>query len=188
MSSYYAVLLRQRKRVISDHGPPEPGRQDEPATVRPRATHRPAGCAVAGAAMTSPYVAIDTSGRDAMYAPTTLVLMSPRRRAPRRARAGCAVPGAPHEDTSIPQVRRNMSSLAERIVGLHETLRASNFPHAFGGALALAWCTQRRLQRKGVASRRPGPTLVGRDAPFDVTRVARCSSSTSAQTTLASKS
>ncbi len=36
-----------------------------------------------------------------------------------------------------------MSSLAEKIVGLHEALRAANLPHAFGGALALAWCTQR---------------------------------------------
>ena len=31
----------------------------------------------------------------------------------------------------------------ERIVELHHMLNAGNIPHAFGGALALAWCTQR---------------------------------------------
>lgn len=31
----------------------------------------------------------------------------------------------------------------ERIVELHHMLSAGNVPHAFGGALALAWCTQR---------------------------------------------
>ena len=31
----------------------------------------------------------------------------------------------------------------ERIVRLHHMLKAGNIPHAFGGALALAWCTQR---------------------------------------------
>ena len=33
--------------------------------------------------------------------------------------------------------------LVERIVELHERLAAAELPHAFGGALALAWCTQR---------------------------------------------
>lgn len=32
--------------------------------------------------------------------------------------------------------------LAEKIVALHEALDAAELPHAFGGALALAWCTQ----------------------------------------------
>lgn len=36
-----------------------------------------------------------------------------------------------------------MISLAKKIVALHETLSAADLPHAFGGALALAWCTQR---------------------------------------------
>ena len=36
-----------------------------------------------------------------------------------------------------------MDDLVEKIVRLHEKLAASNLPHAFGGALALAWCTQR---------------------------------------------
>ncbi|MDG2305066.1 MAG: hypothetical protein P8R42_10490 [Candidatus Binatia bacterium] len=36
-----------------------------------------------------------------------------------------------------------MTSLTEKIVALHQALRAANLPHAFGGALALAWCTQR---------------------------------------------
>lgn len=33
-------------------------------------------------------------------------------------------------------------SLAERIVALHQALDDTEIPHAFGGALALAWCTQ----------------------------------------------
>ena len=36
-----------------------------------------------------------------------------------------------------------MSSLADKIVALHDSLAAARLPHAFGGALALAWCTQR---------------------------------------------
>jgi hypothetical protein len=36
-----------------------------------------------------------------------------------------------------------MSSLTEKIVGLHKALEAADIPHGFGGALALAWCTQR---------------------------------------------
>lgn len=36
-----------------------------------------------------------------------------------------------------------MTTLAEKIVALHEALRAADLPHAFGGALALAWCTRR---------------------------------------------
>ena len=34
-------------------------------------------------------------------------------------------------------------TLVERIVALHHALRRAAIPHAFGGALALAWCTQR---------------------------------------------
>lgn len=34
-------------------------------------------------------------------------------------------------------------TLAEKIVALHRALRAAAVPYAFGGALALAWCTQR---------------------------------------------
>ena len=33
-------------------------------------------------------------------------------------------------------------TLVERIVALHEALERAGVPHAFGGALALAWCTQ----------------------------------------------
>jgi len=36
-----------------------------------------------------------------------------------------------------------MTSLVERIVTLHLALEAAAVPHAFGGALALAWCTER---------------------------------------------
>lgn len=34
-------------------------------------------------------------------------------------------------------------SLADRVVGLHLALESGGIPHAFGGALALAWCTRR---------------------------------------------
>lgn len=36
-----------------------------------------------------------------------------------------------------------MTSLAEKVVALHRALGEADLPHAFGGALALAWCTQR---------------------------------------------
>jgi hypothetical protein len=36
-----------------------------------------------------------------------------------------------------------MTSLTEKIVALHESLAAGGLAHAFGGALALAWCTER---------------------------------------------
>ncbi len=36
-----------------------------------------------------------------------------------------------------------MSSLAEKIVAVHDALESAELPHAFGGALALAWCTRR---------------------------------------------
>ena len=41
-----------------------------------------------------------------------------------------------------------MTTLAEKIVALHRALDAAELPHAFGGALALAWCTQ---QPRGTA-------------------------------------
>jgi hypothetical protein len=34
-------------------------------------------------------------------------------------------------------------SLADKIIAIHGALDAAHLPHAFGGALALAWCTQR---------------------------------------------
>jgi hypothetical protein len=34
-------------------------------------------------------------------------------------------------------------SLADKIVAVHDALDGAGLPHAFGGALALAWCTQR---------------------------------------------
>ena len=36
-----------------------------------------------------------------------------------------------------------MSLLADRIVAVHRGMEAAGLLHAFGGALALAWCTQR---------------------------------------------
>jgi hypothetical protein len=35
-----------------------------------------------------------------------------------------------------------MTSLAEKILAVHQSLDAAGFRHAFGGALALAWCTR----------------------------------------------
>ena len=34
-------------------------------------------------------------------------------------------------------------SLPDKIVAVHGSLAAQSIPHAFGGALALAWCTHR---------------------------------------------
>lgn len=36
-----------------------------------------------------------------------------------------------------------MADLAEKIVLVHRALEEASLPHAFGGALALAWCTRR---------------------------------------------
>lgn len=36
-----------------------------------------------------------------------------------------------------------MISLDDKIVAVHRALAGARLPHAFGGALALAWCTQR---------------------------------------------
>ena len=36
-----------------------------------------------------------------------------------------------------------MPDLVEKIVAVHSTLQSADLPHAFGGALALAWCTER---------------------------------------------
>lgn len=36
-----------------------------------------------------------------------------------------------------------MMGLPEKIVAVHESLERAGLPHAFGGALALAWCTGR---------------------------------------------
>lgn len=35
-----------------------------------------------------------------------------------------------------------MTSLADKVVAIHDSLEAAGLPHAFGGALALAWCTR----------------------------------------------
>ncbi len=40
-------------------------------------------------------------------------------------------------------MRRKVADLAEKIVEVHRHLAAADLPHAFGGALALAWCTER---------------------------------------------
>jgi hypothetical protein len=40
-------------------------------------------------------------------------------------------------------VTDGVGSLADKILAIHSSLATSEMPHAFGGALALAWCTQR---------------------------------------------
>lgn len=35
-----------------------------------------------------------------------------------------------------------MSLLADRLIEIHDALTAASFPHAFGGAIALAYCTE----------------------------------------------
>ena len=35
-----------------------------------------------------------------------------------------------------------MSSLAQRLLAVHDALGGAGFPHAFGGAIALAYCTE----------------------------------------------
>ena len=65
-------------------------------------------------------------------------------RAARGARARRAVPGSPRmPSSSFPASRGVVTTLVDKIVALHESLDAAEIPHAFGGALALAWCTQR---------------------------------------------
>jgi hypothetical protein len=36
-----------------------------------------------------------------------------------------------------------VTTLVDKIVAIHTALQAEGLPHGFGGALALAWCTQR---------------------------------------------
>lgn len=36
-----------------------------------------------------------------------------------------------------------MTSLVDQIIAVHDSLERAKIPHAFGGALALAWCTER---------------------------------------------
>ena len=36
-----------------------------------------------------------------------------------------------------------MSTLTDKIIELHQALEDADIAHGFGGALALAWCTQR---------------------------------------------
>src|SRR5690606_32376504 len=49
----------------------------------------------------------------------------------------------PPESRPRPYVTTPRLGLPERIVEIHLALDAADIPHAFGGALALAWCTQR---------------------------------------------
>src|SRR4029079_2479660 len=68
----------------------------------------------------------------------------PRSRAGRGPRPRRAVPGPPRAPPRLPGVPpRFVSVLVDKIVALHTALDESDIPHAFGGALALAWCTHR---------------------------------------------
>ncbi len=54
-----------------------------------------------------------------------------------------SVSRAPLQEADFPAVSARMSALPAKIVALHKALERAHLPHAFGGALALAWCTQR---------------------------------------------
>ncbi len=65
-------------------------------------------------------------------------------RARRGARARRAVPRAPRDEARLPGLPPGVvSALVDKILALHAALDDADIPHAFGGALALAWCTQR---------------------------------------------
>jgi len=51
---------------------------------------------------------------------------------------------APASIIEVPTVlpARRMSTLADRLRAVHDALNAAGFPHAFGGAIALAYCTE----------------------------------------------
>ena len=55
-----------------------------------------------------------------------------------------SLPTAPPRSPHVPAVRetRSVSVLGERLVAIHEALDAAAIPHAFGGAIALAYCTE----------------------------------------------
>lgn len=44
---------------------------------------------------------------------------------------------------AVPRNESESVNLVDRIAELHRSLALAEIPHAFGGALALAWCTQR---------------------------------------------
>lgn len=46
------------------------------------------------------------------------------------------------ETLEISSLRHSMSKLADRLLALHEALVVADLPHAFGGAIALAYCTK----------------------------------------------
>ncbi len=70
-----------------------------------------------------------------------------------------------------------MSGLADKVVAIHAALEAVDVPHAFGGALALAWCTRRARGTIDVdlnvfaAPERAGEVLAA--LPDDISRSSR---------------
>src|SRR5262249_54491594 len=67
-----------------------------------------------------------------------------RTRACGRARARGTVPRSSRALCGPATVRADeMTSLVHKILALHRAVMSHHIPHAFGGALALAWCTQR---------------------------------------------
>src|SRR5439155_10359579 len=58
---------------------------------------------------------------------------------PRPALAASALPPAA---TGAAGVSRDAGALPEKMLAIHEDLQDAGIEHAFGGALALAWCTQ----------------------------------------------
>ena len=65
-------------------------------------------------------------------------------RAGRGARPGRPLPRPPQPPSfASPSSAPHDVTIPQKIVAIHQALDAGGIPHAFGGALALAWCTQR---------------------------------------------
>src|SRR5436190_10122616 len=65
------------------------------------------------------------------------------------ARAGGHVPGSSRAPFAVSSIRATKASMSvdaggvpEKMLAIHKRLRKAGIDHAFGGALALAWCTQ----------------------------------------------
>ena len=91
----------------------------------------------------------------------------PRPGAGRGAGAGGGVPGRARTGARVPRFGAVAGvTLPEKIVELHRARSPrAPCPHAFGGALALAWCTRRargtdRRRRQRVRRRRPAPEVL----------------------------
>ena len=88
----------------------------------------------------------------------------------RGAGTGGAVPGPVRPGARLSPLRCRVTTLVDKILALDESLDRGGFDHAFGGALALAWCTERaghrghrseRVRVRGPGRLRPGALPAG---------------------------